>query len=152
MNEGRMKVEIRDITSGDEGEWRALWGQYLAFYGVTLPPAVTNQTWARVVDNSTELRGRLAVLDGVAVGFALHHSHLSTWASSFDCYLEDLFVTEAARGHGVGRQLIDDLITHCRSIGYSRLYWHTDTGNARARKLYDSYTPDDGHVRYRIKI
>jgi len=117
-----MTVEIRDITVRDEAEWRVLWGQYLAFYGVTLPPEVTNQTWDRIVDPATALRGRLAVLDGEVVGFALHHTHLSTWASSFDCYLEDLYLAGAARGQGIGRALVDDLIAHCRAAGYSRLY------------------------------
>jgi len=147
-----MTVEIRDIAVRTEAEWRVLWGQYLAFYGVTLPPEVTNQTWDRIVDPATALRGRLAVLDGEVVGFALHHTHLSTWASSFDCYLEDLYLAGAARGQGIGRALVDDLIAHCRAAGYSRLYWHTDERNTRARKLYDSYAPYDGHVRYRIKI
>ncbi|MDN5787421.1 MAG: GNAT family N-acetyltransferase [Pseudorhodobacter sp.] len=47
---------------------------------------------------------------------------------------------------------MDDLIAICRENGYSRLYWHTDEANARARALYDSYAPYDGHVRYRIKL
>ncbi|WP_301458807.1 GNAT family N-acetyltransferase, partial [Pseudorhodobacter sp.] len=57
-----------------------------------------------------------------------------------------------ARGRGLGRALLDDLIAICRENGYSRLYWHTDEANARARALYDSYAPYDGHVRYRIKL
>jgi GNAT superfamily N-acetyltransferase len=147
-----MDFKIKDVAAQDEAVWRNLWTQYLAFYRVDLPPEVTQQTWDRMIDPNTTLRGRLAVLDGVVVGFALHHTHLSTWASSYDCYLEDLFLTDAARGRGIGRALVDDLIAHCRQTGYSRLYWHTDASNSRARKLYDSYTPDDGHVRYRIKI
>ena len=147
-----MGIEIRDVSGADEADWRRLWGQYLAFYEVDLTPEITNQTWARIVDPGSVLQGRLALVDEEPVGFALHHTHLSTWAAGPDCYLEDLFLTEAARGHGVGRALMDDLIAICRSAGYSRLYWHTDEGNARARKLYDSYTPYDGHVRYRIKL
>jgi GNAT superfamily N-acetyltransferase len=98
------------------------------------------------------LQARFALLDGAVCGFALHHAHISTWALAEDCYLEDLFVAAEARGEGIGRALIDDLIGICHARGYSRLYWHTDEGNTRARALYDSYTPTDGHVRYRIKI
>ncbi|WP_050527321.1 GNAT family N-acetyltransferase [Pseudorhodobacter aquimaris] len=147
-----MTVAIRDITPEDEPLWRDLWDQYLTFYAVQLAPEVTDKTWARLIDPQAVLRGRVAVLDGVVVGFALYHHHLSTWAANPDCYLEDLFLTEAARGHGLGRGLIDDLIKICHESGYSRLYWHTDEGNTRARKLYDSYTPYDGHLRYRIKL
>jgi GNAT superfamily N-acetyltransferase len=147
-----MTVVIRDLGPEDEAVWRGLWGQYLAFYGVELAPEITDQTWARIVEKASLLRGRVAEVEGQVVGFALHHTHLSTWAADADCYLEDLFLTESARGHGVGRALLDDLIAICRANGYSRLYWHTDEGNARARALYDSYTPYDGHVRYRIKL
>jgi GNAT superfamily N-acetyltransferase len=147
-----MSVAIRDIDQADETAWRSLWAQYLAFYEVDLGPEITNKTWARIIDPAAVLRGRMAVVDGQVVGFALHHTHLSTWAAGPDCYLEDLFLAEAARGKGAGRALIDDLIAICGANGYSRLYWHTDEGNIRARALYDSYTPYDGHVRYRIKL
>ncbi len=60
-------------------------------------------------------------------------------------------MNEAARGHGVGRALIDDLRTLCKTRGWNRLYWHTNEGNARARALYDSYGPADGFVRYTVK-
>jgi GNAT superfamily N-acetyltransferase len=145
-------VEIRDLVASDEAAWRGLWAQYLAFYEVSLDAEVTDQTWARLVDPAALLRGRVAVVDGEVLGFALHHTHLSTWVAAPDCYLEDLFLAQAARGRGLGRALLDDLIAICRAKGYARLYWHTDERNARARALYDSYAPYDGHVRYRLKL
>ena len=147
-----MALLIREIEAEDEAAWRGLWAQFLAFYGVNLMPEITDRTWARIIDRATPLRGRGAEMDGQLVGFALHHTHLSTWAAGPDCYLEDLFLSEAARGKGAGRALLDDLVAICRANGYSRLYWHTDKDNTRARALYDSYTPTDGHLRYRIKF
>jgi GNAT superfamily N-acetyltransferase len=69
-----------------------------------------------------------------------------------DCYLEDLFVDPAARGGGVGRALIEDLIALARGQGWQRLYWNTDTSNETARRLYDSFVQDDGHIRYRLVL
>ncbi|OYX22644.1 MAG: hypothetical protein B7Z10_12885 [Rhodobacterales bacterium 32-66-7] len=69
-----------------------------------------------------------------------------------DCYLEDLFVSPDARGHGLGRALIDDLITLARAKGWARLYWHTNEANTRARALYDQYVQSDGHIRYRLPL
>ena len=89
---------------------------------------------------------------GEMVGFAIHHNHPSTWVLGNDCYLEDLFLTEAARGKGLGRALIEDLIALARARGWQRLYWHTDEGNTTARQLYDRFTPSDGHIRYRLKL
>ena len=143
---------IRDAEPGDEGAWRDLWAQYLAFYEVTLTPEVTTATWARLMDPASPVKMRLAVVDGVPVGFAIHLHHPSTWVLGEDCYLEDLFLAPAARGQGLGRALIDDLIALARARGWHRLYWHTDEDNATARKLYDSYVQTDGHVRYRMKL
>jgi GNAT superfamily N-acetyltransferase len=86
------------------------------------------------------------------LGFALHHHHASTWVMGDDCYLEDLFVAPVARGQGIGRALIEDVKALAWAKGWHRLYWHTDEGNTTARKLYDSFAPSDGHIRYRLKL
>ncbi len=147
-----MTLAIRDAGPDDEAGWRRLWDAYLAFYDLVLPPEVTTATWARLMDSASPLKARLAIRDGRVVGFALHQHHPSSWVAGDDCYLEDLFVDAEARGAGVGRALIDDLIALARARGWHRLYWHTEEGNARARALYDSYTASDGHIRYRMRL
>lgn len=147
-----MTVEIRDAEPADEATWRRLWDGYLTFYHVDLPEEITDHTWARILDPSSRVAMRVALVDGRMAGFAIHHFHDSTWALSPDCYLEDLYLDEAFRGRGLGRALIDDLIALARRKGWSRLYWHTGHDNATARKLYDTYAKEDGHVRYRIAL
>jgi GNAT superfamily N-acetyltransferase len=147
-----MSLTIRDATQEDEAGWRDLWSQYLAFYKVDLADDVTAATWARLMNPASPMSVRLAIKDGEMAGFAIHLSHPSTWVKNEDCYLEDLFLAERFRGHGIGRALIDDLIELCRKNGWARLYWHTDEGNTTARKLYDTYVKTDGHVRYRMRI
>jgi GNAT superfamily N-acetyltransferase len=147
-----MTLELRDATPGDENDFRILWAQYLAFYEVSLDPKVTAATWTRLMDQASPVKARLAVQDGRILGFAIHLHHPSTWVLSEDCYLEDLFIAPEARGQGLGRALIDDLITLARARGWSRLYWHTDEDNTRARALYDQYVASDGHIRYRMAL
>lgn len=148
----RASLVIRDATAADEAAWRGLWNQYLAFYKVDLADDVTAHTWARILDPSSRVAMRVAEVDGLLAGFAIHHFHDSTWVKTPDCYLEDLFLDASYRGQGIGRALIDDLIAITKAKGWSRLYWHTDRDNATARKLYDTYAPEDGHVRYRLKL
>lgn len=143
---------IRDAEAADEAGWRPLWQDYLAFYDHPLPGTTTAFTWARLMSPSSPLKARLAVAGGRVAGFAIHQHHPSTWVEGDDCYLEDLFVDGTARGLGIGRALIDDLTALARSRGWKRLYWHTGRDNARARVLYDSYVPEDGHVRYRMSL
>ncbi|XUY26958.1 N-acetyltransferase family protein [Agrobacterium sp. rho-8.1] len=147
-----MSLTIHDARPDHRADWLKLWNDYLAFYSVDLVEDVTAHTWERIIDPTSRVSARLAVLDGTLVGFAIHHFHDSTWVKTPDCYLEDLFIDETIRGKGIGRALIDDLISICEDKGWSRLYWHTNQDNARARKLYDSYMESDGHIRYRIKF
>lgn len=143
---------IRDAHPTDEAAWRNLWQGFLDYYDVSLPAEVTNHTWARLMDPACTLKARMAVRSGQVTGFCIHQNHPSTWVMGDDCYLEDLFVTPAARGTGTGRALIEDLIALARTRGWKRLYWNTDQGNEAARRLYDSFIPSDGHLRYRLTL
>jgi GNAT superfamily N-acetyltransferase len=145
-------LDLRDATPSDQSAFLGLWFDYLAFYRVSLDPQVTAATWARLMDGASPVKARLAVLDGQVQGFAIHMHHPSTWVATEDCYLEDLYVAETARGKGLGRALIDDLIALARTNGWARLYWHTNETNTRARALYDQYAASDGHIRYRLTL
>ncbi|PPJ48128.1 N-acetyltransferase [Rhizobium sp. KAs_5_22] len=147
-----MTIEIRYAEPADEVAWRRLWKGYLTFYKVDLPEEITNRTWARILDPSSRVAMRVALVGDQMAGFAIHHFHDSTWALTPDCYLEDLYLDEKFRGRGLGRALIDDLIALAMQKGWSRLYWHTNHDNATARKLYDTYAKEDGHVRYRMAL
>lgn len=147
-----MTVVVRDATLADEARWRALWEGYLAFYELELDPVITDATWRRVFNPASAIFMRVAEVEGEVLGFALCLIHEGTWVLKPDCYLEDLFVDGKARGKGVGRALLDDLVGLCKKNDWARLYWHTEEGNATARKLYDSYVESDGHIRYRINF
>lgn len=147
-----MTVELRDATSGDETDFLRLWQGFCDSYGMALPPEITAFTWARLMDPASPLTARLACLDGVPQGFAIHQHHPSTWVMGDDGYLEDLFVAPEARGRGLGRALIEDLVAIGRAKGWHRLYWLTEIGNATARHLYDQFCDNDGHIRYRMTL
>jgi GNAT superfamily N-acetyltransferase len=141
-------IIIRDPAPADEAAWRALWAQYNAFYEVDIPEAVTTLTWRRLLDPAAPMLGRLALAAGEVSGFSNAVLHESTWTLTPVCYLEDLFVAPAARGQGVGRALIQDLLDGAKTNGWSRLYWHTRASNT-ARRLYDEFAVADDFVRYR---
>lgn len=147
-----MSIEVRDAVPADEPAFLALWQGFTDGYNLTLPPTVTAFTWARLIDPTCPMQARLACVDGVPQGFAIHQHHPSTWVSGDDGYLEDLFVAPKARGRGLGRALIEDLVAIGRTRGWQRLYWLTEIGNATARHLYDQFAASDGHIRYRMKL
>lgn len=145
-------TRIRAVAAEDWAGWLPLWRGYVAFYGATVPDAVTEATWRRLLDPAVPLLGHVAERGGAVVGFSTAVLHEGTWTTAPTCYLEDLFVDPALRGGGVGRALIQNLIDLGRSRGWSRLYWHTQAGNATARRLYDSFVQADDFVRYRLAL
>jgi GNAT superfamily N-acetyltransferase len=52
--------------------------------------------------------------------------------------MNDLFVTEEARGQGVGRALIEASAAIARERGSRHLEWATAPSNATAQRLYDA--------------
>jgi len=146
-------VSVIDARPHHQDAWRALWDGYLEFYGTDLAPEITAYTWRRIRDPLSPVRCRLAVTasDDV-VGLVHTVTHEATWVIAQTLYLEDLFVAPRARGLGVGRALIDDVIAGAKARDYSRVYWHTHSDNEAARRLYDRYVKADAFVRYRINI
>jgi GNAT superfamily N-acetyltransferase len=81
----------------------------------------------------------------------LAHSiyHRSAWTTSDDCYLQDLFVADDARGGGVGRALIEHVYADARRRGASRVYWLTHESNQNAMQLYDRIADRSAFIQYR---
>lgn len=146
-----MSVTIRGIRSEDKAAWRALWNGYNQFFDCDVPEAITENTWRRLHDSDSTIDAIVAEVNGELAGFAMYVLHEGTWVKTPICYLEDLFVAERFRGHGVGRQLIQALKEEGNAQGWSRLYWHTATNNP-ARKLYDTFIAAGDYVRYRIDL
>jgi GNAT superfamily N-acetyltransferase len=73
---------------------------------------------------------------GVVAGFALWFVNFSTWTGRHGIYLEDLFVSPAVRGSGLGRALLAELAGICVERGYGRLEWSVLDWNAPALGFY----------------
>lgn len=71
----------------------------------------------------------IALVDGRPAGFALFFPNFSTWQGRPGLFLEDLFVAQWARKHGVGRRLVARLAAIAVERGWVRfdlsvLHWN----------------------------
>ncbi|NLS25308.1 hypothetical protein S2M10_02720 [Sphingomonas sp. S2M10] len=73
---------------------------------------------------------------GAALGFALFFQNFSTWTGRPGLYLEDLYVTPAARGAGVGKALLRHLAGIAVDRGYGRFEWSVLDWNQPAIDFY----------------
>ena len=82
------------------------------------------------------LFGHVAEHDGEVVGIALWFLNFSTWRGTHGIYLEDLYVSPAHRGTGLGRELLRTLAAVCVERGYSRLEWAVLDWNTPSIEFY----------------
>lgn len=90
--------------------------------------------------------------EGEVVGFALWFLSFSTWLGSHGIYLEDLYVSPQARGHGYGKALLTELAKIADERGYGRVEWSVLDWNAPAIGFYTSLgaLPQDEWTVYRL--
>jgi GNAT superfamily N-acetyltransferase len=85
------------------------------------------------------------------IGFALWFLNFSTWEGVHGVYLEDLYVSPAGRGTGLGRALLATLARICLERGYTRLEFAVLDWNP-ARDFYAAIgaRAKDDWVPYRV--
>jgi len=147
-------VSIRLLTQEDFAGWKPLWDGYNTFYGrhgdTALPEAITQMTWSRFFDAYEPMHAAVAVdASGKLLGLVHYLYHRNTTQIAPNCYLQDLFTSEAARGKGVGRALINHVYEQASALGVPRVYWQTHETNETAMKLYDQVADKSGFLVYR---
>jgi GNAT superfamily N-acetyltransferase len=147
---------IRAVTRGDYDQWLPLWDGYNAFYGrsgpTALAPEITAMTWQRFFDAYEPVHALVAENGGRLLGLTHYLFHRSTTAIAPLCYLQDLFTSEAARGKGVGRALINGVYDAARRAGSPRVYWQTHETNLVAQEFYNRVAERSGFIVYRKAI
>jgi len=78
----------------------------------------------------------IAEVDGTPAGFALFFQNFSTWTGRPGIYLEDLYVTPAVRGAGVGTALLRHLAGLALDRGCGRFEWAVLDWNQPAIDFY----------------
>lgn len=147
-----MAVAVRPIRQDDFAAWKPLWDGYNAFYGrhgdTALPDEITQLTWQRFFDPDEPVFALVAEADGKLLGLTHYLYHRSTTRIALNCYLQDLFTLESARGRGIGRALIEGVYRAAATSGIDRVYWQTHETNATARRLYDAVASNEGFIVY----
>ena len=74
--------------------------------------------------------------DGAAVGVAYASSLLSFEHGGVSGWLEELYVTPAWRGRGIGSRLLQEVVKMARELGWRALDLEVDVAHERAIPLY----------------
>jgi ribosomal protein S18 acetylase RimI-like enzyme len=129
-----VSADIRRATPQDLDTVTALLAAFRDWWGSQTPSdEVFRATAARLLeDPNTEFL--LAGEDGLA---QLRY-RLSAWTGVEDCWLEDLYVHDRARGTGLGKALVNACFERARARGCRRIELDVNESNTGAIGLYTS--------------
>jgi GNAT superfamily N-acetyltransferase len=82
--------------------------------------------------------GWVAEADGVIKGMAVCYVRYSTWKGR-RLYLEDIIVTESARGHRIGEKLFLACVRYAVEQKHSGMLWQVLDWNKDAIRFYDRF-------------
>jgi GNAT superfamily N-acetyltransferase len=71
-------------------------------------------------------------------GLAVLRFRPALWTDALECYLAELYVAPAERGHGLGRALMEAAIDVARREGADHMELGTSEDDVAARALYES--------------
>jgi ribosomal protein S18 acetylase RimI-like enzyme len=142
-------MRIWRATPEDAGAVAGLLAAFRDWYGRDWPDdASVRASVDRIIrrDDTEFLLG--AGPDGRPAGVVQLRFRWTVWWEAEDCWIEDVFVDEAARGTGLGRALVQAAIDRAAERGCRRVDLDVDEDNAPARALYGSFGFEPGAQLY----
>jgi len=138
-------IHVRDETAADDV--RLLVQDYIAWLRTRYPDdAEMIDAYLSAQDIKGQMRDLLtrfappladcllARLDGVAVGVVMTKRYSDTI-----CEMNRMYVRDAARGHGVGRALVAELLATGKALGYQQMMLAAGPRHTEALPLYRSF-------------
>jgi ribosomal protein S18 acetylase RimI-like enzyme len=126
--------EIRTAGPEDVETVTALLAAFRDWWDSDTPSDETFRTTAAKLLEDPNTVFLLAGTDGLAQ----LRFRLSAWTGTEDCWLEDVYVRDSARGTGLGKALVQTAIDRARERGCKRIELDVNETNTGAIGLYSS--------------
>jgi ribosomal protein S18 acetylase RimI-like enzyme len=122
----------------EAAEVARLLAAFRTWYGKDEPSDEAFLASVRKLIGSEHTEYLLGATDGAPVAVAQVRYRHSVWTSADDCWLEDLYVEDAARGAGLGRAMVEAVLARAQERACRRVELDVDDANTPARALYES--------------
>ena len=133
-------VTIRDLRKEDNPRLAKIVKDTLAEFGANHPNTVYYDPTTDALFEVFQTPGSkyfLAEIDGEMVGGG--GIYPTDGLDSDTCELVKMYLLPQARGHGLGRMLIEKCIDAAREIGYKKIYLETMPELKQALKVYEKF-------------
>jgi GNAT superfamily N-acetyltransferase len=130
-----MNITIREIKADDFTGLISLFTEFATFEKT--PEKMTN-TVDRMTVEQEFFNGFVALNDSEEiVGYVTHFFAYYTWIGK-SLYMDDLYVKEEFRGHGIGTELINKVIEYAKTTNCQKVKWQVSEWNKPAIEFYKS--------------
>lgn len=148
-----MSVSVNPVSRDDREQWEMLYHGYAEFYQVPMNDEILDTVWGWIDDDSNPFFGLIAKdEEGTALGLMHCRQMASPLRGALVGFLDDLFVTPAARGQGVVEELYAALNQLGKQQGWPFIRWITAENNYRGRAVYDKLSNRTHWVTYQMQV
>jgi len=148
-----MSIEIRKLTESDLPTVFALMTEFAEYENLMEYLDIKPASYIEAMFGAKAfVEGLIAFNGEEAVGYAIFYPCFATFRSLPGMFLEDLFVSEKARGTGLGDKLLRSVAQRALQRGFERIDLHVLDWNAPAIEFYKKRGADGGssdlHFRF----
>ena len=148
-----MNITIERFQPRDTAAVLALLGEFAEYENLTKHLEVTEKRIeAAFFDEGSTVEGLVARSGSDLIGYAFFFPNFASFRGQRGFYLEDIYVTEHARGKGVGEALLRELARLAESRGYERVDFLVLDWNESAIRFYKKLGAEMDHSERHFKF
>ena len=131
-----MNATYRPVLASDESEFLAMMQDFYAIDGYPIDLDRSRELLSEFITNPNLGRAWMIEFEGNAVGYVILSFMFSFEFKGRLAFLDELYLSDGARGKGIGRQTIEFVKQEARKLDLKVLYLEVEHHNALAQKLY----------------
>lgn len=148
-----MEITLRDITHDDIDGVLRLINEFAEFEGLTDTLEITADKLASALfDEGAFLSSIVAEAEGRLIGYSFFYQNFFSFRGHRGYHVDDIYITAACRGHGVGRRILAEIAGRAKKKGFDRIDLLVLKWNESAIDFYQSLggemSRNDRHVRF----
>lgn len=139
-------IMLRKATTNDKTQWVRLNREFMEF------EITDNNLWNQIdkakdeelaevfveaLENPEHITIFMIEEDGEVIGFANLMTIFSVWSEGYALVIDDLYIRDKKRGHGLGRKVMEEIEDYARRSGYRRLQFQAEETNPDAKAFYE---------------
>ena len=146
-------ISICTPSEPDRTQWQQLYLNYASFYHKPMTAETLDRVWSWIHHPDEPLQARIAKnAQNEVLGFMHYRQMPSPIRGRQAGFLDDLFVSAAARKQGVATSLLNALNELGKTHNWVFVRWITADDNQTARRLYDKLAKKTNWLTYEMPI